>query len=111
MSNFENLLLEGREYVLNLPYHLSKAGMADDFCEILSDFEFLQYKISNSEVQLLIEDYDFIEQLYLLSNIQLDSKKIKILSLIKDCLKISSHILNEDKNQLIGQLWGRLSSF
>ncbi|MEA5471303.1 hypothetical protein [Spirulina sp. 06S082] len=105
MSDFEDLFLEDQEFVLNLPYHLAEAGMADKFCEILMEFEFLNYKISVSALQLLIEDYDFPKQ----SKLDLSEKQIETLQIIQRTLQQSSHILQQDKTQLVEQLFGRLS--
>jgi hypothetical protein len=62
VSEFDNLLPEDAEYLLNLPYHLVEADMADDLCELLIEFEFLEYKILASAPQPLIEDYDLALQ-------------------------------------------------
>ncbi|MEJ6482603.1 WD40 repeat domain-containing protein, partial [Nostoc punctiforme UO1] len=66
-------------------------------------------------VEALIRDYYLIEDLEILNNLEanekLDSEKVKILKLIQRALQLSSHILNEDQTQLVGQLWGRLQSF
>ena len=47
MSDFQSLSSEDIEYVLNLPYHLSIAGLANELCEILIEFDFIEYKISD----------------------------------------------------------------
>ncbi|MEA5471302.1 hypothetical protein VB714_20695, partial [Spirulina sp. 06S082] len=104
MNTFKNISTEGQEYVLNLPYHLAQAGMVDDFCEILIEFDFLNYKISALALQLLIEDYDFLKQ----SEFDLSEKQTKTLQLIQRTLQQSSRILQQDKTQLAEQLFGRL---
>lgn len=58
MSEFENLSPEDAEYILNLPYHLASGNMADDLCELLTEFEFLLHKVSTLDPQQLIEDYE-----------------------------------------------------
>jgi len=58
MSDYNNLSSEDAEYILNLPYHLSMAGLAGELCEILIEFDFIEHKISASALQSLIEDYD-----------------------------------------------------
>jgi hypothetical protein len=37
---------EDVEYGLHLPYHLAMAGMDDDLCDLLTEFEFIEYKLS-----------------------------------------------------------------
>jgi WD40 repeat protein len=106
MSEFNNLSLEDREYIINLPSHLAEASMADDFCKILSEFEFLQHKISISEVQLLIEDYDLSIKL----QSDFSENQIKSLQLLQQTLQQASRILQQDKTQLVEQLFGRLST-
>lgn len=106
MSEFEDLFLEDKNFVLNLPYHLAEADMADNLCEILTEFEFLNYKILSSEVQLLIEDYD----LSIKSQSSFSENQIESLQLLQQALQQSSRILQQDKTQLVEQLFGRLSS-
>lgn len=109
MSNFEGLSPEDKKYVLNLPSHLAEAtDMANEFYDILTQFQFIQYKIlSNKETQLLIEDYDFVEKF----NIIISDNNKKNLRLIQDTLRLSATVLNKEPNQLVGQLWGRLQGF
>ena len=98
VREFENLFLEDKEYVLNLPYHLAQAAMAENLCEILTEFEFLQHKVKHKSVLPLIEDYEY-EQ----SN--------KELKLIQRTLEMSSDVIDKDKNQLAGQLLGQPHTF
>ena len=107
MSEFENLSPEDREYVLNLPYHLAQASMTGDLCDILTEFDFLEYKVFAAKVQPLIEDYDFA----LKPNIEFSEDKKESLRLIQGAIRLSAHILAEEKTQLAGQLLGRLMSF
>lgn len=106
MTEFKNLSLEDTEYVLNLPYHLAQAGMADDLCALLTEFEFAEHKVSASEPQLLIEDYNFA----LAPDVQISEKKKDSLRLIQGALRLSAHTLAEDRTQLAGQMLGRLDS-
>ncbi|MEG4286332.1 hypothetical protein QUB68_24695 [Microcoleus sp. A006_D1] len=46
MIDLNNLSSEDTEYILNLPYHLATAGMANEFHELLTEFEFIEYKNS-----------------------------------------------------------------
>ena len=95
---------EDYEYVANLPYHMASAGMVDDLRQILIDFDFVEFKISISGLQPLIEDYGLALQ----SEIQLDQQTKRSLQLIQSALQLSAHVLARDHTQLAGQLWGRL---
>jgi APAF-1 helical domain len=62
MSTFNRLPTEDIEYLLNLPQHLGIAGMTSELNDLLTEFEFLEYKISVSTPQSLIEDYNMALQ-------------------------------------------------
>jgi hypothetical protein len=57
MNDFNNLSPEDAEYVLNLFYHLARASLGDDLCELLNEFEFINSKVISNKTQALIEDY------------------------------------------------------
>ena len=103
----DSLLLEDLTYVLNLPYHLAHANMDDELCTILTDYDFINHKISTSSPQSLIEDYDLTQS----SNIYISEKEKESLKLIQAAIRLSQNILDEDKSQLAGQLLGRLLVF
>jgi hypothetical protein len=107
MNNSDNLSSEDAEYVLNLPYHLAIGSMADDLCEILTEFEFVEYKVSDSTPQKIIEDYD----LALAPNIHISDQKKDSLKLIQSAINLAANVLADDPAQLAGQLWGRLLPF
>lgn len=109
MIDLNNLSSEDTEYILNLPYHLATAGMADEFHELLTEFDFIEYKNSAAIPQLLIENY----ALTVAPDIEITHTKKDSLRLIQDAIRKSSHILAypENKTQLAGHLLGRLLSF
>jgi hypothetical protein len=102
-----------RAYLGSFPYNLVRSGNLADYYQILTDFEFIAGKVNHPElgVQVLIDDYDLIEDSELLNHPEYNSEKVKALKLIQGALRLSAHILAEDKTQLAGQLWGRLLSF
>ncbi|GAB1541611.1 hypothetical protein NUACC21_42820 [Scytonema sp. NUACC21] len=104
MSQFDNLLPEDAEYVLNLPYHLAMSGMADELCDLLIEFEFLENKIRFVGPEPLIEDYDFATNFH----IQFSEETKLSFQLIQEAIRLSAHILSEDATQLAAQLLGRL---
>ena len=109
---FYNLSPEDAEYVLNLPFHLAEAAkeevaMADELGKLLTEFKFIEYKLSSLTPEPLIEDYD----LALACNIQVSEDKKDALKLIQGALRLSANVLTEDKTQLVGQVWGRLLKY
>jgi len=107
MSKFKDLSLEDEEYVLNLPYHLAKAGRANDIYNILTELEFLKYKILISETQSLIEDYD----LSLHADINIPENIKKNLKLIQGAIRLSANLLIGNIGEFESQLVGRLMHY
>ena len=108
MSKFEELSLEDEEYLLNLPYHLAEANMTDDLCEILAEFDFLQHKVSSTNPQSVIEDYNLALQ----PKMQISEEIKQNLKLIQRAIQLSESTLIDNANsQFKSQLWGRLISF
>lgn len=99
---------EKRQYALEtLPSHLAEASQSERFYKLLTDFDFIDAKISALGAQSLIEDYDFAfnaDELF-------SGEKAETLRLIQGAIRLSAHILEKDKTQLAGQLLGRLMSF
>ncbi|MCL2925368.1 MAG: hypothetical protein MGF17_12310 [Trichodesmium sp. MAG_R04] len=106
MNTSTSLSLKDTRYLTHLPHHLANAKMNDEFCDILNDFEFINHKISVSDPQLLIDDYD----LGLLPDVEISEEKKEVLGLIKTAIQLSANALMEDKKQLPGQLLGRLKN-
>ncbi|MEQ9549824.1 MAG: WD40 repeat domain-containing protein [Coleofasciculus sp. G3-WIS-01] len=112
MSDIRNRLAslspEKRDYTLkHAPRHLAKAGKAGELYRCLTNFDFIEAKISAVGVQSLVKDYDLAFN----PDIILSDEKGKLFRLIQGALRLSAHILDRDKTQLSGQLWGRLLSF
>ncbi len=147
-----NVLSEEQEHLLDLPAYLARAGMAKDLFDLLTDFEFIEAKISAVGTPPLIEDYDLVtnldppqpplkrgeqentlnfsqsgwlreEQENVANQGQKDTlvppflkgglggDRAETLKLIQGALRLSAHILDLDKTQLLGQLCGRLMCF
>ena len=87
--------------VSELPYQLAYAGMTKTLSKTLTTFSFLQAKLIAFVLDELIEDYD----------LALSSNNSKGLSLIRDALRLSAHVLRVDRAQLASQLLGRLLAF
>ncbi|ERT04088.1 WD domain, G-beta repeat protein [Lyngbya aestuarii BL J] len=92
---------EDREFVLTeLIYHLVENSQFGKVHRFLTDFEFMQAKIKAVGIQALIEDYQRVEHL----------ETDETLRLLQRTFELSDHVLNQDRNQLASQLWGRLLS-
>lgn len=79
----------------HLPLHLAKAGQSDILSTLLSDFEWLQAKLDATDDYTLIADYDLLSK---------DAE----LRIVQEAIRLAGHALYQDKNQLAGQLIGRL---
>ena len=77
-----------------IAYHMVKAGRKDDLQRLLLDFDYLQAKLSSTDTNALIADYNsFAEE--------------EDLRVIQSAIRLSTNVLR-DYRQLAGQLLGRL---
>jgi WD40 repeat protein len=81
-----------------LAHHLFAAGRTTELENLLFDFRWLQVKLEHININALITDYDFLP----------DNKNLQ---LVQGALRLSAHILAEDKSLLPEQLLGRLLCF
>jgi NACHT domain- and WD repeat-containing protein len=86
------------------PYQQAWAGEGEALVETLTNFVFVQAKVSGLGVRPLIEDYDLATS----CAAEISAEQAKSLKLIRGALQLSAHILARDKNQVAGQLLGRL---
>ena len=95
-----------------LPNHV-KSGNLEKYYQKLTDFNFLMAKIQHPEfgVQALIDDFNLLDDLEVLSHREYNPETAKALNLIQSVLWMSADILDGDKTQLAGQLLGRLLHF
>ena len=112
MSEFDNRSPEDVGYGLYLPEHLAKASreeaaMADELCELLTEFEFIEYKVSGLAPQPLIDDYDLALQ----PDIEISEEIKDNLKLIQSAIRMSANVLANDPNQLPSQLLGHLMPY
>ncbi|MDB9519348.1 hypothetical protein PN466_20595 [Roseofilum reptotaenium CS-1145] len=93
-----------RVYLGRLPYRYAQTEQWEKYRQLLTNFEFIEAKINHPEfgVQALIEDYDLIDA---------EAEKAKVLKLVQGALRMSAHVLQEDRSQLVGQLLGRMLGF
>ncbi|WP_428266419.1 NB-ARC domain-containing protein [Haliangium sp.] len=85
-----------------LGYHLRGAEQVDELAALLLDFGWLEAKLGAAGVTELIADYELLPTEHPLSR---DAR------LVRDALRLSSHVLARDPGQLPGQLIGRLGGF
>lgn len=102
-----HLSTEEKEYILNLPYHLAKADMADELSEILTEFKFMEYKVSFLRTNELLKDYNLALQ----PNIQISKQQQENLTLIQGAIRLSANVLSSDPTQISGQIIGRLLNY
>ena len=100
-----------REALESLPTYLAEASEGERLHSLLTNFDFIDAKISAVAPQPLIADYDLALKSELLASDGGLQRKADCLKLIQDALRLSAHILAQDKTQLAGQLLGRLLSF
>jgi len=97
-----------RLYALEtLPGHLAQSVQGERLHQLLTDFDFIESKLDELGVQALIEDYDLAR----ISDLWLLEGQTETLNLIQGAIRKSAHVLEKDKTQLAGQLWGRLVDF
>jgi hypothetical protein len=98
-----------------LAYHLAAAGRTEELRPLLLDFDWLWAKLSATDINRLLADYDVA----LSTTDTASSPLLQLrqegglggqddLSLIQGALRLSAHVLARDKMQLAGQLLGRL---
>lgn len=91
-----------------LPYHLNQSENYVELAKVLSSFSFIKNKLELSGIDSLISDYNFSQNHKFRESDYGDS-----ILLIGKALEFSQPILSMDeyKNQLPMQLWGRLCQF
>ena len=93
------------------PYSLVNSGEPEKltkYFQTLTDYQFISNKINHPEfgIQALIEDYDLLDATQTATH----PDQTKTLKYIQSALRLSAHIVTQDKQQLPSQLWGRLQT-
>ncbi|NER89500.1 WD40 repeat domain-containing protein [Moorena sp. SIO3A2] len=114
MSNLRSWLWqkspeEIEHFLGEIPRLWLEGGNLNKLSRLLSNYEFIEAKINHPEfgVKALIEDYELIDDIDV-SHPDYSEQTITSLKLIQGALRLSTHILTQDPNQLAGQLSGRL---
>ncbi|MFM2062445.1 MAG: hypothetical protein RLZZ507_2115 [Cyanobacteriota bacterium] len=111
MSNFKtrlaNMPIDKRRDFLEIPTYLAKSSAGERLQKLLTNFEFLDFKVSESGVESLIADYELALQ----SQLEFSEETQESLTLIQDALRLSADALAVDTRQLAAQFLGRLPHF
>lgn len=83
--------------------HLTRAGKLETLKKILLDIFWLQSKLDNTDIASLTGDYNLLLQLR-------HGQEYSAHNLIREALRLSTHVLQDDKTQLRAHLQGRLSN-
>ncbi|SDA49219.1 DUF4062 domain-containing protein [Methanobrevibacter millerae] len=86
-----------------LPYHLDESKNTDELSKVLSSFAFIKNKMNLSDVYNLISDYQFDDEHKFIT-----SQEDHPIVLIGRALELSAPVLDNNKDQLSAQLWGRM---
>lgn len=101
-----NLIVGDKDYLRSfseLPYHLDESENYEELSNVLSSYDFIKNKLELGNIYNLTSDYQFGK----------DHKFSEVedhpIVLIGRALELSAPILEEHKNQLAAQLWGRMN--
>ncbi|MDF0590402.1 KGGVGR-motif variant AAA ATPase [Candidatus Methanocrinis natronophilus] len=100
-EKFNDLNLEWAEgpndgyFFQHLARHLIEAGREDELRNLLLDFDWIRAKLEATDLPSLIADYDLLPE-------NSDT------GLVRDALRLSSHVIAVDKAQIASQMLGRL---
>jgi WD40 repeat protein len=97
-----------KAYLGRYPYNLVNSGNLTKYFQTLTDYQFISAKINHPDfgIQALIEDYDLLDATQSATH----PDQSKTLKYIQSALRLSAHIVTQDKQQLPSQLWGRLQT-
>ena len=86
-----------------LPYHLNEAEKYDELSKVLSSFAFIKNKLDFSDINNVIADYQFSQ------DHKFNESEDHPIVLIGRALELSAPLLDENKDELACQLWGRMN--
>jgi hypothetical protein len=98
-----------------LAYHLREAERGDELRALLLDYDWLETKLGATDVNALLGDYGMAlssrpTSARLRVGSLLHMQKEESLHLVHDAIRLSAHLLAQDKAHLRSQIWGRLLS-
>lgn len=109
IERMENLSPQEKQTALrDIPSNLAQSSEGQKLANLLSNFEFLQDKISTLSITELLNDYHLIADRETLG---LSAAEVTELQIIQKALQLSEYVLKQDVTQLAEQLLGRLLAF
>lgn len=106
-ARLANLPPDKRRDALEMPIYLANAREAKRLQSLLTNFDFIDAKISAVSPQLLIDDYELALQ----PDIEISEEIKDNLKLIQSAIRMSANVLTDDPSQLPSQLLGHLMSY
>ncbi len=92
-------------FLQNAVYHFREAGRMAEFARLLWDFRWLQAKLLAMDTIALLADFGAV-----LASAEVRGQEMEAaLRKVEGAIRLSAHVLAEDKAQLGSQLWGRLA--
>ena len=109
IERIKNVSREKQDYIFNSPAHFARTTELDKVERILTDYDFIEAKISKLGPRRLVEDYDLV---FAKNNPSGGKTKgnYSVLSLIRDAISLSAQALSLNPAQTAGQLTARLLS-
>ena len=86
-----------------LPYHINQSGDNEELSKVLSSYSFIENKLKLSDIYNLVLDYQFSK------DHEFNEEEDHPIVLIGRALELSAPILEDNKDQLAPQLWGRMN--
>jgi WD40 repeat protein len=106
-ARLANLTPDKRRDALEMPIYLANAREAKRLQSLLTNFDFIDAKISTVSPQQLIDDYELALQ----PDIEISEEIKENLKLIQDAIRMSAKVLADDPSQLPSQLLKCLISY
>jgi WD40 repeat protein len=102
---FETLPFDNRHKLMEQAWQYKLAGMGVELTNLLWNYNYLKARLDAFDVKTLLEDFEHLYH----PGLSLSSGVINPLILLRDCLRLSAHIIDKNKDQLPVQLWGRMA--
>jgi WD40 repeat protein len=102
---FETLPFDNRHKLMEQSWQYKLAGMGVELTKLLWNYNYLKARIDAFDVKTLLEDFEHLYH----PGLSLSSGVINPLILLRDCLRLSAHIIDKNKDQIPVQLWGRMA--
>ncbi|MFC1806026.1 DUF4062 domain-containing protein [Planctomycetota bacterium] len=88
-----------------LPFHQAEAAQWDMYCATVTEPAFMEARLLGSGIHALLTDYALSQS----ASSGIPAADGEALELVRDALRLSLHVLSDDRSQLCSQLHGRLA--